>query len=533
MSTRRRAATRAALLGLSLGLWLAPLPFGGWSGQAAAARFALLVGNDQGQRGDAHLRFAESDTARLGDLLARLGGFAPGGTTILLGRSADELRRSISDLERRLRSTPGEHMVLVYYSGHADAQGLHLGASSFPLVGLREAVIGLPAAIRVLILDACQAGVLTRPKGGQPGPGFEIDLSHNEETKGLAILASSAGSELAQESDQLGASVFTHYLQVGLSGLADRNRDGNVTLGEVFDYTADRTLAATLGTTTGPQHPTFRLDLTGRDDLILTHPGAPGAGYGRLSLDVPGWYFVRRQDGTVVAEVMSRGDDSLALEPGPYQVTRRERNNLDVAAISVAEGNATIMSRATSHPVAFGEMVRKGEGPASTAYDLTLSSAVRTPLEGLGASVGTALAARADLSWVSFELRLGLGRAHQASAHLSSTTWDVSTSLAALRLYDAAPARRAARLLSGLTWGFGLEAGLSRMMQRLDDGEPRDAWNPFAGPLALAELSFSRRFFLRAAIGVPVYALRVETASGGATLWRPALSSALGAGAAF
>ena len=32
---------------------------------AAAARFGLLVGNNDGQDGDPHLRFAEADTARL------------------------------------------------------------------------------------------------------------------------------------------------------------------------------------------------------------------------------------------------------------------------------------------------------------------------------------------------------------------------------------------------------------------------------------------------------------------------------------
>jgi Caspase domain len=519
----RRLRGSLALLGL-----LGSLALGG---DALAARFAVLVGNNEGQGGDAQLRFAESDTARLGELLARLGGFDTGGTVVLLARSADELQRSIADLAARLRSTPGENLVLVYYSGHADAQALHMGTSVFSLVQLRETVNALPAATRVLILDACQAGVLTRAKGGRPGPGFEIDLGKSEATKGLAILAASSGSELAQESDQLRASVFTHYLDVGLSGLADRNRDGNVSLGEVFDYTAEHTLAATMGTTTGPQHPTFRLDLTGRDDLILTRPGLSGTGYGRLRLDVPGWYFVRRGDGTIAAELVSRGDDTLALEPGPYEVTRRERNELDVASLSVGDGTATAISQTASHPVAFGRMVRKGQGPEA-AYGLALATVVRSPLEDLGVSMGAALAARADLSAASFELRLGLGRAQQTSEHFSSTTWDLSTAVAALRMVDEGPVSRGSSLT--LTWAFGAEAGVSYMAQTLDDGARGSSWNPFAGPVALAELTFGRRFFLRADLGVPIYALRVQTAEAASgTTWRPALWSALGAGTSF
>lgn len=340
---------------------------------------------------------------------------------MLLARTADELRRSIADLRERLASTPGEHMVLVYYSGHADAQTLHMGPTSFPLMELGETIGALHAATRILILDACQAGVLTRPKGGRPGPDFEIQRPRGEATKGFAILASGAGSELAQESDELGASVFTHYLRVGLSGLADSNRDGDVSLAEVFDYTADRTLGATLGTTSGPQHPTFRMDLAGRDGLILTRPGSSGAGYGRLQLDVPGWYFIRRGDGTVAAEMVSRGDDTLALEPGPYLITRRQNSSLDVAAVQITDGGLTSISHTPTHPVAFGQMVRKG-GEREAAFGLSVATTVRTPLEDLGPSMGAVLAGRVDLRVLSFELRVGLGRARQDSPHFSSTT---------------------------------------------------------------------------------------------------------------
>jgi hypothetical protein len=524
-----RATCAWALLGLMS--WV------GMAGEARAARFALLVGNNEGQGGDAHLRFAESDTTRLAALLTRLGGFATGGAQVLLARSSGELERSMAVLAERLRATPGEHLVLVYYSGHSDAQALHMGGSVFPLVALREMVNALPAATRVLILDACQAGVLTRPKGGQPGPGFEVDLGKTEATKGLAILAASSGSELAQESDQLRSSVFTHYLEVGLSGLADRNHDGNVSLAEVFGYTAERTLAATLGTTTGPQHPTFRLDLSGRDDLILTSPGSPGTSYGRLRLDVPGWYFVRRGDGTIAAELVSRGEETMALEPGSYEVTRREPDELDVATVSVSDGGATAMSETASHPVAFGRMVRKGGGPAA-AYGLAVATMVRTPLEDLGVSMGLTAMARADLSAVSFELRVGLGRAEQSSSHFSSTTWDDSAAGAVLRMHDAGALTRgsslASSLTSNLTWGFGGELGVSYLTQALDDGDRRSSWNPFVGPVALVELTLGRRFFLRADVGVPVYALRVQTAEGATeTSWRPALSTALGAGMSF
>jgi hypothetical protein len=497
--------------------------------RAGAARFAVLIGNNQGQRGDAHLRFAESDTVRLGNLLTRLGGFPRERTQILLARTAAELERTLTELAALLRSTPGEHVVLVYYSGHADAQTLHLGASDFPLVRLKETVDALPAATRLLVLDACQAGVLTRPKGGRPGPGFELDLGKGEVTRGFAILAASSGSELAQESDQLRASVFTHYLEVGLAGLADRNRDGNVSLAEIFDYTSHQTLAATMGTTTGPQHPTFRLDLTGRDDLILTRPGVAGAGYGRLRLDVPGWYFVRREDGTVAAELVTRGDDTLALESGPYEVTRREPDALAVASLSVGDGAEAAISQAASHSVAFGRMVRKGFGP-TVAFGLAMAATIRSSLADLGSSPGAAVVARAELRPASFELRLGVGRARHDAAHLESTTRELFVAAAVLRAFDAGAVMHDV----SATFSLGAEIGMGRLLQTLDDGTRNSATAPFVGPTAVAELTLGRRFFLRGDLGVRVYAFRLQASDmTSGSVSRAAVWSALGAGVAF
>jgi hypothetical protein len=490
---------------------------------------ALLIGNDQGQAGDVRLRYAESDATRLAALLVRIGGFLPDATVLALGRSASEIKQAIAAVEARLRATPGDHMVVIYYSGHADAQGLHLGASTYPLAELQAAIVALPAVTRVLIIDACQAGLLTRPKGGRPGLGFEIVTGGGEPVRGLAILAASAGSELAQESDQLGASVFTHHLQVGLSGLADRNSDGNVSLGEAFDYASERTVSTTLATTTGPQHPTFRLDLSGRDELVLTRPRLGGFGYGQIRLDVPGWYFIRRGDGTIAAEVVSAGGETLALDPGPYEVTRREKTGLDVAAVTVSEGQATALSSVRTTPVAFGRMVRKGGGPEAV-YGLAVATTARTPVEDLGPSLGLSATARADLSAASLELRVGLGRAHQEGARLSSTTWETTLSAAALRMHDFGSAGR--RRLP--TAGLGIEAGIAYFAQRLDDGERRGTTGPFVGPTALAELMIGHRIFLRADLRLPVYVLRTAGATGGTdTDWRPAVSAALGGGAWF
>jgi hypothetical protein len=174
-------------------------------------------------------------------------------------------------------------------------------------------------------------------------------------------------------------------------------------------------------------------------------------------------------------------------------------------------------------------MVPRGR-PFEAAYSLAAATSVRTPVEDLGVSYGIAVAGRIDLSAVSFELRLGLGRAQQDAAHLSSTTRESLVSVAALRFHDFGSAGH--RRLP--TVGIGLEAGASYLTQRLDSGEQRDTVSPFVGPTAVAEWMTGRRFFLRADLGVPVYMLRTADLTGAtATEWRPAVSVALGGGAWF
>ena len=127
-------------------------------------------------------------------------------------------------------------------------------------------------------------------------------------------MTSSAAGEDAQESDALGASIFTHHLVSALLGAANRDRDGRVTVAEAFAYAADRTLAATVLTLPGPQHPTYRLEIGGRDDLTLTEPGASARGTRDAAFADAGTYLVQNGAGerAVVAELSAdRGGGRL------------------------------------------------------------------------------------------------------------------------------------------------------------------------------------------------------------------------------
>src|SRR5207245_8889318 len=129
-----------------------------------------------------------------------------------------------------------------------------------------------PADVRIGLLDSCQSGAITRPKGVRTAPAFDVQQAQAASTRprGLVLIASSSADEESQESDEIGASFFTHYLASGLLGDADASGDGKVTLAEAYAYAYARTVGETAETRAGAQHPVYMYDLGGAGDVVLT-----------------------------------------------------------------------------------------------------------------------------------------------------------------------------------------------------------------------------------------------------------------------
>ena len=501
---------------LSVALWGAAA-----RAEGRPVRAALVVGNNLGAAQDDPLRYAESDAERMSSLLVQLGGFANEDTLLLNAQTADDVRRAFATIAQRFRGVPGDHVFFFYYSGHADGQALHLGKGTLSFVELKAKTLELPAAVRIMIVDACQSGVLTRAKGGQVAPAFEIELNE-QSPRGMAILASSRGSELAQESDELHSSFFTHHLLAGLLGMADRDRDGRVTLGESFDYASERTLDTTVRTWAGPQHPTFRYDLSGQADLVLTHPGTPGTGHGWLTFDQPGWYFLRRRQGPIFAETMSRGGEQMTLEQGSYELSRRERDHLEVAEFEVSPGARVPASTLSTSKVAFGRVVRKGEGLRTHAYAVSANGMVRGSVASLGPAAGIALTGRIDWPIGSLEVRGAVAQT-LGSTLVPSQTSDLTVTLAALRAWD----------LGAVTVAGGIEGGWSVFRQQISELPDRIIQAPVFGPTAILELPLAANLCVRGDISLPNYVLFIQTETGERVAWQAALRGGLGAGGYF
>jgi len=335
--------------------------------EAAIRRFALLVANNDGDKGTQPLVFAHDDLAKMEGVLEELGGYQPDDIRSLTAAQ----RRHVLDAFGVVRADiaeaqeSGDEVVfLFYYSGHADDDRLQLGATELTYDEI-EAMLDLSGAeVRLAFIDACQSGALTRAKGGTRAPSFVFDVSERLGAQGTVIITSSTGDENSQESDEIGGSYFTHYLVSGLYGAADRNRDEQVTLAEAYDYVYNETVLRTSGTRSGAQHPTFEWDLAGEGDLLLADLDSSRATlvFDEELVGAFAVFDVTRR--AFVAEVdlfrSEGGDRKLAIRPGRYQVQERFPTHLRVAEAVIRDGETLDVRDLEFRAVEYEDDLAKG-----------------------------------------------------------------------------------------------------------------------------------------------------------------------------
>jgi hypothetical protein len=502
--------------------------------RAEITRYAVIVGNDAGAAGEATLRYAETDARKVFDVLSTLGDFEPENMVLLQGRGGRELSRVLISMNARIRaeSSGGRDSILfVYYSGHADAEALHPGPEVLELELLQRLVQGSSADFRVLVLDACRSGSLTRVKGGRKTAPFPVALDAELSGEGLALLTSSTSDEDAQESDALRGSFFTHYFVSGLRGAADRNGDGGISVEEAYGYAYLHTLRASSQTLYGTQHPTFRFDLKGKGAVPLTWV-APRGGRGAHMALPPGHaylLFAGDEQGPVVAEVGEHDAHRLlALEPGAYFVRGRASDHLLEGRVALGPGQTVWLQESDLSPVEYARLARKGGTDRARAHGPWLGYQVRSPLwsdatpcQGLRAGYAV------DLPQVSLRTGLGACRSSFDNDVLRAHADEIGGDVSAAHVWD----------FSVVGISFGGVAGASWLRQRfttLGRAPDRDSLGLSVGALIGVSAELTRGYHLFAeTVGQVLFFEQRRSDSSDAAMARPALRLTLGAGKQF
>ncbi|HKA42697.1 MAG TPA: caspase family protein [Burkholderiales bacterium] len=379
---------------------------------ADTRRLAVVVGNNAGLGEQPPLRYAETDAAKLAQVLRELGGFAPADVALLRGVAPAAVEAALAQVQQQAadwhRHSPANRVLLIFYfSGHSDGQSLELGHQALPFAELRARLAATGADVRVTIIDSCKSGALLAVKGGTPGPAFQIRLTEDLASSGEALLTSSAADEIALESREIGGSFFTHHLVSGLRGAADSSGDGRVTLSEAYHYAFTHTVSTTSGIVLGAQHPTYGYRLSGRGDLVLSELSTHEA-----TLELPQGFdrvlVVQRGRDEALAELASAPGTRLVVPPGEYTIRAWRGGRVVAGQISVRAGELRAVRSGELVETAPVAVRGKGGSPAAPALVLTLGSSA-APTSAAGPLVSGRLGLRGRYLSLSADFATGDG----------------------------------------------------------------------------------------------------------------------------
>ena len=131
-------------------------------------------------------------------------------------------------------------MVMLFFSGHGDKGSLICYDGLLSYRHIFQMFKGCPASQKVIIADACYTGRMRKEK----------EMSTDSVSQDVMFFLSSRTNELSQET-RYKNSLFTIFLERGLRGGADRNKDKQITARELFDFVH----VGVIDASKGRQHP--------------------------------------------------------------------------------------------------------------------------------------------------------------------------------------------------------------------------------------------------------------------------------------
>ncbi len=456
---------------------------------AGVRRYAMVVGVNHGDVDQIPLRYAERDAERLAELLVELGGVDPQDLVLLRGARASDFEQALAGINQRIAAhqranEDNQSMLLVFYSGHAGVNGLSMRATELSFRRLKRTLARSPASLRLLIVDACQSGAITRTKGARRAQPFHLGEDERLGGEGVAIITSSAAGEDAQESERLRGGFFTHALLVGLQGAADLSGDDAVTLNEAYQYAYAETLRAT-SRAPNQQHPTYAFQLRGRADLVLTRLADPLRRRGRLQLTVPGTYvlFQGSAQGPIVADIAVTDNKTLVLPSGIYVLRRRGHDAIYEARLRIQPDAVRAITNADMRSIAYSDQARvRGAGAPRVRWAAVAAAGVSQELIAQTGTIGLGLLGVGveRRAWsLETNLRLGSSSSTVADTRVEQTLFGFeSTGFGAFLRSQRQPSA------AGWVAAFGLRLGLDRVAQRFESPVPvpgRVAWAGRAG----------------------------------------------------
>jgi uncharacterized caspase-like protein len=257
----------------------------------AREQYAVIIGVGRYESpGIPFLKYSVPDADSMYQVLTTTGGFKKDNVMLLTDRA--DRKPTLRNIKYALgtwlaRAAGKDDTVIVYFAGHgapevdprgierdglakylipADADPDDLFSTAFPMDDL-QTIFGRIEAERVVVfLDACYSGAAGgrtfASKKTRAGAVDDLFLERLTRSKGRAIMTAARPAEVSIELPELGHGIFTYYLTEGLRGAGDLNRDGIVSLQELYEY-VEQQVTRKSRAVGGNQHPVMKGELEG------------------------------------------------------------------------------------------------------------------------------------------------------------------------------------------------------------------------------------------------------------------------------
>jgi uncharacterized caspase-like protein len=236
--------------------------------------WAVVIGISKYQKSGMNLGYADRDAQFFYDYLTSPsgGGVSKDNAALLVNEQATRAN-ILKEITDKCNRAFDDDLLILYIAGHGmpdpvgneiyflsyESQPDNLTGTAVSQIDIEKALARTRAKKKVWIADACHsggAGLNINVRGDRAYATNRMLIGIGTSSEGIAIFTASSGSEYSQEDEKWGDGhgVFTHYLLEGLSGKAETNKDGLISIRELYDYVYHRVV----DDTKGQQHPELK-----------------------------------------------------------------------------------------------------------------------------------------------------------------------------------------------------------------------------------------------------------------------------------
>ena len=221
--------------------------------------WAIVIGINQYQKAQ-NLKYAVNDAQAFKDYLKDYVGI-PDERIFYLANQAATKSKIESLLGTTIkRKAARDDTVIIFYAGHGavepdpsnldgdgfekyllphDADLEDLYSTSISMNDIRTIFMRIQSARLIFIADTCYSGA----SGGRTMMASKTRANLSDKFyeriskgRGRVIISSCSANEVSKEDDKLQHGIFSYYMLEGLKGKADQDKDGIITISELFSY---------------------------------------------------------------------------------------------------------------------------------------------------------------------------------------------------------------------------------------------------------------------------------------------------------